>query len=107
MLFNREVIEQGRQAIKKWEGICYRGCPDGGQEDCAYCLEYHSNACWDCPIAFFSGEYQCRNTPYWSFNNCSNPDSVAGEKSKELALDMLNYVKEIFIKSLLLLDLKS
>ena len=107
MLFDRKVIEQGRQVIKKWEGICYAGKEDRGWRDCAYCLEYQSNACWACPIAFFSGEYQCRKTPYWDFNNYSDFDLVTDEKSKELALDMLNYVKEIFIKSLLLLDLKN
>lgn len=107
MLFNREVIEQGRQVIKKWDGICYEGKIDMGREDCAYCLKYLSDICRGCPIDFFSTETHCNNTPYWDFHDYNFLGYVTDEKGKELALNMLNYVKEIFIESLLLLDLRT
>lgn len=120
MLFDRELIEIGRQVIKKWEDIYYHGGVDKGRRNCAYCIRYNPSMYGGncvtpeagvCPIAYFSGIAGCNKvTPYprWldEFGLGEPNKRVYDDYSRRAALGMLNYVKEIFVKSLLLLDLK-
>jgi Pyruvate/2-oxoacid:ferredoxin oxidoreductase delta subunit len=109
-LFDHEIIDLGRRVTAKWEGIVKGYVTDHGMSDCGYCLKYHKdvpgveeqhveedsyNYCSGCPIEYFTKGQECIATPYMKFRN---------EKSVDNAKKMKDFVDEIFIRSLLLID---
>lgn len=106
MLFDRETIELGKRVIKKWEGVCYTGKRERGINDCPYCGEFWEGNCEGCPIFFFSGGNYCGNTIYPEYFYCAKHNCFSTPKCLDLAFKMLEYVREIFVRSLLFLDLR-
>lgn len=111
-MYNRKTIEATRQAITKWEKICYEG---GEDKHCSLCnlfgyrykAEIDEEGCWGCPIFEFTGK-DCMELPdYLRWLNLfsgSSPKTVLDLESFNTALAELGFIKKIFIKTLLLWD---
>jgi hypothetical protein len=98
MLFDRTIISMGRRSKEKWRKIVDGGASDHGVEDCAYCACFHKSeefGCPGCPIELFTKGARCIATPYYTYIGCPTvPNAMA----------MKNFIDEIFIRSLLLID---
>lgn len=62
-----EAITALEKSIEHWKenlaAESYREA-DTGADKCALCANYIDNMCSDCPIAEYTGERVCANTPY-------------------------------------------
>lgn len=99
-LFDHNIIKMGNAVKLKWERIVNGKHEDNGRFDCVYCLNFYnfdnfSIRCSGCPIEYFIQGPECIATPYFAFRN---------ERSLDNAKKMQQFVDEIFIKSLLLID---
>lgn len=97
-LFDRTIIDTGRRAKEKWKKIAGGETSDGGTSDCSYCAQFHKSdelGCNGCPIKLFTKGPRCIATPYYTYVN--NPTTSN-------AMVMKDFVDEIFIRSLLLID---
>ena len=104
MLFDRKTIEAGKDVLKHWEEIINNPLKKTGITYCPYCKLYAYNTCLDCPIYFFTYESACRNTPYLKYLDAKSIQD--SEKIFELSTRMKEMLDEIFIKSLLLFDIR-
>lgn len=97
-LFDRTIIDLGRRASKKWRRIVAGETSDCGTSDCAYCTQFYrpeKYKCKGCPIEFFTKKARCLASPYYDYTN--RPTVLN-------AMVMKNFIDEIFIRSLLLID---
>lgn len=68
VLFTGDEPETEEEAlalsIEKWEFICEQGddVNEGGYNTCGLCMRHEY--CSGCPIATFTGEHSCLETPY-------------------------------------------
>lgn len=109
MLFDREAIEAGKHIKEHWKKITLGQEKSEGSRSCMYCRLYRNDwpkyfSCGRCPIFYFTKRDGCRNTPYEKYHkarrrSCSEDEILYARKMKIL-------VDEIFIKSLLLFDIK-
>lgn len=113
-MYDRGVIKTTKEAIIKWEKICYFG---GEDKDCSlcdrFCYSYNDEigeeGCWGCPIYDFTGT-DCMGLPNYldwiSLFSRKEPKQVIDKASLKAAQAELAFIKKIFIKSLLLWELK-
>ena len=97
MLFDRTIIDLGRRAKEKWRKIVEEKASDCGTSDCAYCTQFHKPErleCKGCPVEFFTKKARCLASPYYDY--VRNP--------KAYGISMKDFIDEIFIRSLLLID---
>jgi len=97
-LFDRSTIDLGRKAKEKWRKIAAGEASDDGISDCSYCMRFYKTSeelgCPGCPIEYFTKVSRCLGTPYYGY--IRDP--------KVYAIAMKNFIDEIFIRSLLLID---
>lgn len=119
MTFDRETLEATKQAIEKWKRICYKG---GVDADCALCNKFGYNmnkagveGCFGCPIYEFTGTdcmglkvYTEWKAYYYKKHKYQVEvfPCVFDHESQRLAQRMLDFLKEIYIKTLLLWNLR-
>jgi hypothetical protein len=109
MLFDREAIEAGNSVLKHWEKVINNPAEQTGHNHCPYCKIYakiysgHSH-CLGCPISFFTHAYDCINTPYRKYIDAKYSQNT--NTIFELSAEMKKLLDEIFIKSLLLFDIR-
>lgn len=100
-LFDRGIIKLGREAKEKWRRIVNGKALNRGVIDCAYCRHFRApleeNGCPGCPIEFFTKGGRCFGTPYYNYLRTPTTSN---------AMAMKDFIDEIFIRSLLLLNLK-
>lgn len=98
MLFDRTIISIGRRSKEKWKKIVDGRAFNRGTGDCAYCACFHKSeelGCPGCPIELFTKGARCIATPYYAYVDYPTvPNAMA----------MKNFIDEIFIRSLLLID---
>lgn len=111
---NQETLKALRGSIKKWERIVAGKLGDYGNENCDLCKKFWS---WEggihgtafcnteCPIKIKTGKDTCSGTPHivWCEYLTENKyqihhNKVFDEKSKQLALDELNFLKSLLPK---------
>lgn len=105
-----KAINALSRSIDKWYGVTFKGRTDNRHYDCELCrvyrVQYDDSSllhCDTCPIYLDTGESSCRVTPYseWVYYNMENFNwhrrscRVFDEKSKELALKELNYLRAL------------
>ena len=97
-LFDRAIIGLGKKAKEKWRKIVEEKAPDGGSSDCSYCMRFRESSeelgCPGCPVEYFTKAGRCLGTPYYDY--IRNP--------KAYGIPMKDFIDEIFIRSLLLID---
>jgi len=97
-LFDREIINIGKMAKEKWRKIVEKKAFDGGIRDCSYCMQFHEPedpSCIGCPIETFTKTTRCTGTPYYAYVNTPTVEN---------AIAMKDFIDEIFVRSLLLVD---
>jgi hypothetical protein len=105
-----KAINTISRSIDKWYGVTFKGRTENGHYDCELChvyrVQYDDSSllhCIACPIYSDTGEPGCHVTPYFEwvcyntkkFNFYIGPCRVFDEKSKELALKELNYLRAL------------
>lgn len=100
---NEQTLEALKESIEKWEKIVYHGCADRGTLDCALCCLCRN--CLNCIVSIHSNQVGCANTPYveWdyymdNYNKSNENKKVFDNKSKELAINELNFLKSLLLK---------
>lgn len=68
-----ETLEALKKSIRKWQLIVEGKEEDRGALNCALCHMFNDSPvaafrCMGCPVAQFSGEQFCRNTPYVEYS---------------------------------------
>lgn len=100
-LFNRKIIGLGKEAKEKWRRIVEGKALNKGAIDCAYCRHFRApleeDGCPGCPIEFFTKGGHCLGTPYYDYLRTPTTNNAKAMK---------DFVDEVFIRSLLLLNLK-
>lgn len=100
-LFDRSIIGLGKKAKEKWRKIVEEKASNGGSSDCSYCMRFREaleeDGCPGCPIEYFTKGGRCLATPYYTY--VKNPTTSNARAMKD-------FIDKIFIRSLLLLDLK-
>ena len=107
MLFNRDTVDRTKEAVEKWERIVFEG---SAERDCALCGKFaykiasgeEDENCRGCPIWEFTGLDCSDLEEYQHWRNYTNfQEFVYDKESYQLALNQLNFVRKIFIKTLL------
>lgn len=97
------------ESIDHWRKIVSCDAYSDGTNNCALCGLYHADDCVDCPISKHEEEPFCQNSPYprfelyvktTSYFSVSHKIAVCDAKSKELAMEMLEYLKMLLKKEL-------
>ena len=108
---NQETLEALKGSIEKWEGIYAGTGVDEGTDNCDLCLmfrevdeNYYGIICPQCPVREETSEHGCKKTPHQVFVDyvqkredfdLDSGCKVFDEKSKQLALDELNFLKSL------------
>lgn len=88
--WTKKQITALKGSIRKWEKIVDGSGNDDGCKNCPCCQMWASNnLCYGCPIAAFSGEESCYNTPYDSLPPSYREDYQTGAKKE------LNYIRKV------------
>ena len=88
-------------AAKKWQRIIDKKGSDGGVLDCPPCRIYYFLACFGCPIAQYTGQKFCKDSPYipWFRHQIEKHDKMFKKvycpECEKLAKDMRDYMIEI------------
>lgn len=124
-MYDRETIEATKQAVVKWNNICYCGGEDKGCSLCnlyAYTIRDGNGEedCFGCPIYDFTGHdcmelldynawkiYYFNSNPAYRNKFVRSYPLVFDSKSRDLAFRELKFIKHILIKTLLLWDIKA
>ena len=64
MNYQMTDLELVEASCIKWLGIVNRQIEDEGVLNCALCQKYFRQECKDCPIATYTGQECCHDTPY-------------------------------------------
>lgn len=70
---------------------------DGGPDTCAFCHQYMDKACVGCPIAAYSGNVLCGNTPYDKYRpRTSRPYTLEFRAKEEVAFlnEVLDHIRK-------------
>ncbi len=87
-----------RGSIKKWEGIVAGTIEDKGPDNCPLCQLFIDNdECAGCPVAAFTGEDGCGDTPYEDY-------SAAQSRGDSNRIARAAQAEVAFLKSLLPTD---
>lgn len=101
-----DIIEQALQeSIEKWRRIVYHDKLDMGSSDCALCREFRNYKppdvqCVGCPVMKTTERPYCAGSPYaeWErYHSHHTFKRVYSAKSKELAMDEYNFLRELLI----------
>jgi hypothetical protein len=106
-----ETLKALKSSIEKWELIYKEDGSDYGPGNCGLCMEFRVSIplptpkvkCDGCPVFEKTNKVGCSGTPHAEWNNYleDNLDEandefiVFDEKSKQLALDELNFLKSL------------
>lgn len=65
----RKTVMALEGSIEKWEWIVHEAGEDLGPDNCPLCQLYFGGDCESCPVAIYTNNTRCRNTPYdeWSY----------------------------------------
>lgn len=101
---NAKTLEALKGSIEKWEGIVAGKIGDEGTNNCPLCLlfYYGITRCKGCIVSEESMAVGCNNTPYDNWCNFWNSfqynETANCDESKQLAQDMLDFLKSLLPK---------
>jgi hypothetical protein len=101
-----DTLKDLKGSIGKWYAIAFEGGVDSGIFNCDLCKKFSRINCEGCPVYEDTGLKGCKGTPYITWDNYINNLSdlstykrcVFNEKSKQLAINMLNYLRSLVPK---------
>ena len=113
---NEKTLKALKGSIRKWEGIVAGKGVDKGHGNCPLCKAFYNRRTavypWRCPVAKDTGRDCCSDTPYsdWQYYAEERDEDrdvdgdfcvmVFDERSKELAVKELEYLKSLLPEGL-------
>jgi len=91
------------QVLEHWKYMSEHGIDSDHTPDadsCAFCKEFNNcdNKCDGCPIRDYTGQYVCKDTPYWvalkAYDDCKE-DRCSNEHYKTCCVSMYNWLLKV------------